>query len=331
MTLAAAGLLAAFSCVAAQAETCSLAQMASLDMTILPDGRFAVPVTINSTQHEFLVDTSGVFSAITGESVEKLGLKEAPTNMEMYGVNGKERISTVDVDSFKVGNNEATHFHLMGYRPNPQPQKQDEKSESQKIDGILAPDFLNLFDIELDFANKKMNLFSQDHCPGKVVYWTRGGFAELPFHHTGGVIAAIPHIDFQMTLDGQDVSTDLDTGSATSWLRHKMALQVFGVDETSPGVTKSALSTDAMPVYHKQFGSLTLGGLSVQNPQVDIIVDQMENAFRMEHSEKSRDDPMYGSHLSPEQFTLGMNVLSKLHLFIAYKEHVVYLTAADAH
>ncbi len=51
----------------------------------------------------------------------------------------------------------------------------------------------------------------------------------------------------------------------------------------------------------------------------------------MAHSEKSRDDPVYGAHVSLEQLTLGMNVISKLHIYVAYKEHKVYVTAADAH
>jgi hypothetical protein len=315
----------------ASAENCSLGLMAALDITMMPDGRFAVPVSINGTTHEFMVDTSGVFSALAEESAHKLGLKEIETPMELYGVKGKEHIYSVNIDSFKVGNVEAKHFHLVVSRGGKQGSQQDPPQDAMVVDGFLAPDFLNLFDVELDFAAKKMNLFSQDHCPGKVVYWTQGGHVELPFHYTAGTINAVPHINFQMTLDGHDISTDLDTGSANSWLRSKAALQMFDVDEKSPGVARSPLNSDAVPTFRKQFALLSLGGLTVQNPQVDIIPDQEEASFRMEHSEKSRDDPIYGANFNPEDFTLGMNVISKLHLYIAYKKHKIYITAADAH
>jgi len=328
--LAAGGFSALFG-MGAQAQTCSLAQMASLDMTIFPDGRFAVPVSVNGTAHEFMVDTSGVYTEISEPAAQKLGLKETETNATMYGIGGKVKIYATRVDSFKIGNNEAKGFHLA---VNASKEFSGEKEPSPGaivIDGLLAPDFLNLFDVELDFSAKKMNLFSQDHCPGKVTYWTRGGFAQLPFHYTGGTIAMVPHIDIEMTLDGQSMTTDLDTGSANSWLRQSAASRIFGIDDKSPGVVKSPLSNDKFPMLRKQFTSLTMDGLTVQNPQIDLIADVEENAFRMDHSEKSRDDPVYGANFSLEPLTLGMNVLSKLHLYIAYKEHKIYATSADAH
>ncbi len=196
---------------------------------------------------------------------------------------------------------------------------------------MLSPDFLSLFDVEFDFAAKKMYLFSQDHCPGKVVHWTRDGYAELPFQYTGGPIGITPHIRLRMTLDGHEVSTNVDTGAAGSTISRRSASLIFGVDETSPGVVKSQYWSDQFPVYRKQFASLALGGLAVQNPQVDILPDLEEKAFRMAHSERSRDDPIYGSKLEGEEFTLGMNVLSKLHVYIAYKEHKIYITSVDAH
>ena len=76
---------------------------------------------------------------------------------------------------------------------------------------------------------------------------------------------------------------------------------------------------------------LQLGGVAVQHPMIDIVPDQMDSSFKMAHSEKSRDDPIYGEEMKPEDLSLGMNVLSKLHLYIAYKEHKIYATAADAH
>ncbi|MBV9692184.1 MAG: hypothetical protein JO261_00650 [Alphaproteobacteria bacterium] len=57
----------------------------------------------------------------------------------------------------------------------------------------------------------------------------------------------------------------------------------------------------------------------------------MEQAYRMSHSEKSRDDPIYGDNFRPEEFILGMNVLSKLHVYIAYKERKIYITPVDQH
>lgn len=300
----------------AAAQTCSLQLMASLDMTMLPDGRFAVPVSVNGTTLEFMVDTAGVFSEISTTAANELGLKTMATGSEMYGVSGKIRISSALASSFMLGRNEAKNFHLAAVDLPDDP--------VTHLKGILSLDMLDLFDVELDFAKKKMNLFSQDHCPGKVVYWTMGGFADVAFHQT-------EHIRFDMTLDGQRVSTALDTGSATTWIRHKIAVRDFGFDDTAPGVERSPISSEAMPAFRKQFGLLAIGGVAVQNPVIDVLSEHMEDAFRMAHSEKSRDDPVYGTQFGLEDLTLGMNVIGKLHLYIANKEHKIYVTAADAH
>ncbi len=144
--LAAAG-FAALLASGAQAQTCSLAQMASLDMTALPDGRFTVPVSINGTMHPFMVDTGGVFSKIAPGVAQKLGLSEGPTRAEIYGAVGKLHLSVVDVDSFKVGNNEAKRFHLAV--------TDDDTDPQGGVDGVLGPDLLILFDVELDFREQQ--------------------------------------------------------------------------------------------------------------------------------------------------------------------------------
>ncbi len=89
-------------------------------------------------------------------------------------------------------------------------------------------------------------------------------------------------------------------------------------------------SSSGLSVYQKKFGVLHLGGVDAPSPTIDVLPDQYENAFRQEHSEKSRDDPIYGTTMPAEELVVGTDVLSKLHVFIAYKEHKIYLTAADA-
>jgi predicted aspartyl protease len=304
------------------AQTCGLVQMASLDITMLPEGRIAVPVTINGTPREFMVDTAGVYSSVSDDLVRALGMKKTATGGKIYGVGGSTSIFSVKADSFMIGKNEAKDFHFIVDNP----------YAGAKYDGVLAADMLTLFDVDIDMANKKLNLFSQDHCPGKVVYWTRSGYAELPFRLSGSVVSGNRdnHIDVTMQLDGHDLSTNVDTGSFRTWVRMKAASRTLGFDESAPGVERESKADD-IAVYKGQFKSLTMGGVTVNNPAIDIIADKMEDAYRMEHSEKSRDDPVYGQELSVEDLYLGMTTISKLHMYIAYKERKLYITAVDAH
>ncbi|MBV8976285.1 MAG: aspartyl protease family protein [Alphaproteobacteria bacterium] len=331
-TWAAAAALAIVLGEGLHAETCNLGLMASLDMTMLPDGRFAVPVSLNGKSFEFLVDTGGVYTATHDQIAKALNLEEVPVHGDIYGSAGKISMAAANIASLKLGQVELKDFHIAIEKVlSPVGDKAPPSPEADRIAGFLAPDLLSLFDVELDFASKKMNLFSQDHCAGKVVYWTQGGHAELPFRFMNGRIGGDPHIDLDMTLDGHTVETMLDTGSAGSWLMKKPAVQIFALDEHSPGVVASPYAAEGFPAFRKQFGSLSFGGLAVQNPLVDILPPLMEQAYRMSHSEKSRDDPIYGDNFRPEEFILGMNVLSKLHVYIAYKERKIYITPVDQH
>jgi len=320
--LAAAVLALSLSAAQADTPSCSLGLMASLDMTAMPDGRFTVPVSINGAVHPFMVQTGGVFSQVAPRVANALALPQTPTRADVYGVNGKVHMNSAEVDSLKIGAIEAKRFHLAvagtdaGY---------------QGYDGTLDPDVLIQFDLELDFANSKVNLFSQDHCPGKVVYWTKGAYVTLPFRMISGPATVNHHIVFTTTLDGHDLSTDLDTSAPTTVLFHRPAVEYFGFDEKSPDVTLAPDKIDGLPVYRKRFGTLHLAGIDAPNPIIDVIPDQEMAGFHQEHSEKSRDDPIYGNMIEPSALYLGTDVLRKLHVYIAYKEHKVYATAADAH
>ena len=112
----------------------------------------------------------------------------------------------------------------------------------------------------------------------------------------------------------------------------ELARSVFGLSETSPGMEAiPSAKPDDLFQYRYRFKTLSLDGLAVNNPLVYILPDAAEKAFRHNHDAKMDIDAIYGQHLSGPELVLGTNVLSKLHLFISYKEKVLYLTAADAH
>jgi hypothetical protein len=55
-----------------------------------------------------------------------------------------------------------------------------------RVTVILGLDILTMFDVELDLAHHKINLFAKDHCPGKVIYWTKNaGVASVPMKFYG--------------------------------------------------------------------------------------------------------------------------------------------------
>src|SRR5262249_21782194 len=122
--------------------------------------------------------------------------------------------------------------------------------------GTVGSDILRNFDLDFDFANKKFNLFSPEHCVGQVVYWTSGGAARIPFRFD-----TQHRIQFTMKLDGKDVDAVLDTGNPVSHLSKPIASRLFDVDETSQGTEPG--DDGGKPGFHHRFSTLTVGGVTV--------------------------------------------------------------------
>jgi predicted aspartyl protease len=290
--------------------------MAALPMTEV-GGRFAVPASINGETHPFLVDTGGIYSSLAESIVQRQRLNEVSiSGTDIFNVKGEKFKKGVSIDSLKVGDNEARHFHML-VRETP------ERDE----DGIIAPDLLQLFDVELDFAAHKMNLFSPDHCSGKVAYWAKE-YAAIPFKMPDGY-----HIVAPVTLDGHTLMAYFDTGAASTFLSQRIAEAIFSAGPDASGTEKrpGAQPQDLVQYQHR-FQSLAFGGVSVANPLIYLLPDEAEKAIRKNyHDQKSIDDPVYGLQLSLPRLTIGENVIKRLHVYIAYKEKVMYVTAADAH
>lgn len=64
-------------------------------------------------------------------------------------------------------------------------------------------------------------------------------------------------------------------------------------------------------VYRYPFQSLTFQGITVQNPDVAITVQDRPDA-------------------SAPKFLIGIGVLRQLHMYISYKDQMLYVTQAEA-
>jgi len=302
------------------ADDCSLKEYASLDMGNV-ENRVVVPVTIGGKEFHFMIDTGGVYSSIDEDVVAALGLRIRPLDtryFELYNTSGEVAAHYADVQDFALGPIRLDHFNMIVTDHKP--------GEKPIVDGVLAPDFLSKVEVDFDFANHKLNFFSQDHCPGKVVYWSPSSFAEADFKYS------FSHIVFMMTLDGHDVETVLDTGSPRTLISENFSQRVMGVDEKTPGVESPPDGDDKELIpFGYRFKSLSAGGLAINNPLIYILADRVKEAFRKNHNDKQDYDPVYGTNITVPDVILGYNVWSKLHLFVSYKERKLYFTPVVPH
>lgn len=168
--------------------------------------------------------------------------------------------------------------------------------DSGNVAGRLSLASLREYDVDIDFASHRLNFFSPDHCPGLIAYWAPDVMAVLPFTLNNGQI----HIP--VTLDGQAMSAVLSTGASQTFMNGKDALRLFKLGDTAPDKTSAA-----------HFETLTIGDVTIKNPQVIILPEQAHSP---------------GAGRLPE-IALGMDVLAQLHLYAAFQEGKLYITPAD--
>jgi hypothetical protein len=331
---------AAIACAApAYAQGCGpLKRISSVDLLPLSGGRVAVPVTINGEPKKLLLSTAGDFTTLNAALVKELNLEALTTQrVKLIDSAGNASQMYVHAQSLQIGTLEGKDFPFM-ITPDPI------IGESAAFDGVMAADLMAHYDVELDFAAHKINFFSQDHCPGRVVYWPASAVAVVPFQEHGPLPAGLGeqpgrfamhddfHIRVPVTLDGKNFLATISTGSPRSTMTAAAAKYKFGITADSPDSVPLGL-VDRDPgqkIFGHTFSSLTLDGITVTNPHFAVLPD-------LAGSKDPYNSLLPGSrtqHVDEglvSEITMGMDVLRRLHIYVAFDEKKLYITPAASH
>jgi predicted aspartyl protease len=309
-------LLPAMNTAPAAAAACGGLQIIdSLEMTPLPSGRPAIKVTIADTPRTMLIDTGGAVSSVTQQTVQELGLTQIQNGRGLRGVNGAFTSVLARLPSIAIGRLQQANA-LYYVLPN------SDASGTAEFDGILGGEFFKQYDADLDFTSGKLNLFLQDHCAGQVVYWAPVA-AVVPF-----TLNASNHITFRVELDGKRIQAMLDTGASNTVLNLTDARRTFAVDVSAADVEKVGELTGGYTasIYRRRFKTLAFEGVTIDNPMIVLMPDMMNGTVIA--------TPQTGSLISGDRsglpsLILGMSTLSRMHVYIAYKERKLYITSAS--
>jgi predicted aspartyl protease len=274
-----------------------LKMIASTDLVPFDDLHL-LPMTVNGQQMHFLLDTGGVYTQIGETAANRAGLSIQYGATEVVNAGGTTSGRYAKVGSLSMGGITGTDLYLR-ISPSEVPG-----------DGLMALDVLRQSDVELDFAKKKINYFLPDHCRGKVIYWPHGDVAMVRISLWGDQWIKVP-----VTLDGKKFTAIIDTGASHTVMSRQTAKEYFNLTETSPGMEPGGNVNDdpRLPSHRYRFSSLSLDGVTMKNPRIVIIPDKWnEMSGRMELPE----------------ITLGMDLLKNLHLYFAFEERSLYITAA---
>jgi len=325
-----------FSSPAMAAEECGpLKEITTLEATRLPDSSvLTVNAMLNGKARPMIVQTGAMISTLRESALEDLGAK-AIANSNIIVVSGRTQSSQkfTQLDSFSLG---AFGVARMQFQVPP------DTAEERPWAGVLASDVFSLYDMEVDAAGRKIRFFDKKHCDGQVLYWNPTAIAILPFQsqlatadrsRTGfnTYFERGSGIYVPVTLDGKNVIASVSTGSDSSAMGARMAKFIFGVTADSPGSTPQS-SPDGNPAnapFLHVFPTLTFDTVTVTNARVLVYPedDSIAQSDVMGRSDTRlrRDNSYFVEHM-----TIGMNILQRLRLYIAYSERKLYITPATA-
>ena len=194
----------------ASAQECTkkLRLMASLPMTQIGNGgQVTIPVGFNGVEKRFLLDTGGIAMQVSSKIADELKLPQVQSRLGLYSATGDVSRNMTRVKDFTLGAMRAPSLEV-------------QVSDHGDLDGLFVPLGWRAF----DFAGGKMNIFSKDHCEGKVVYWPAQALAVVPIVFRGGQIT-VP-----VTIDGRTLTAVIDTGATSTIMRLDTARRAFDLD-----------------------------------------------------------------------------------------------------
>ena len=325
--------LFALACAApAFADDCApLKLIASLETTPISSdsSAFTIQAKLNDTLTPMLVSTGSLISTLDQSAVNTLGL-HAVANSSVILVQDRKQSSEsfVEVADFHLG---AIHVKRMQFEVPP------DSDAARKWSGILGSDLLSVYDLEINPSGHQLNFFAKDHCPGHVLYWKPTALAVLPFQtqlptanntRTGfnlyfqrGAAIFIP-----VKLDGHDVEATISTASQYSSMSASMAKFMFGVTADSPGSTPQPSGDSQRASFIHVFPTLTFDTVTVTNARVLIYPDPdiaNADAFKRTDTRLRQQTGYFTQHMS-----IGMDVLRRLRMFVAFSENKLYITPA---
>ena len=293
-------------------ETCTLRKIAGVKARLDNGNKVLIAAKLGEAPVWFQLDTGAEFSIIRRAVADRLGIPVRDTPNHVYSAAGKDVSDQARVPSLTLGEAVSRDEVFWVYPGG------SDGTDDYPV-GLFGADYMQNYDVEIDLAGGMVNLFSQDHCKGKVVYWAKEYFA-LPIH-----VDREGRITLAAELDGEDLTALLDTGAWSSALEQSVAAHRMGITTDSPNMVRAGTAGDGqgntLPFWKFPFKTLKLNGVTIHNPDIAVAAIIGTRNIGM------------GVHMKdvlPYDMLLGMNLLSKFHLYIAYREEMIYYTLATA-
>jgi len=290
---------------AAQQAACTkqLKMVDEIKMESKGPGPSSVPVEINGTKHNLTFATAGTATQISEDTAKELNLPIASGgDVALFDREGRPTSNYVTVSTFTLGKLEG----------------KDVKIPVSPAGGFggggggagkLSLNHMLPYDVDVDFGTDTLKFFDQDHCPGGVLYWQASVVGVMPITIDGG------RVTVPVTIDGKELLGVIDTAASGLTIKEEVAEKILGMEANSEGKAHTGtLALGTIGLKNTKFTVVSNGAIEVRNSPTGTIRNQVI-AARIA--------------LEKPEVVIGMDLLRKLHLYMAFGEKKLYITPAS--
>jgi hypothetical protein len=284
-----------------QPPHCVLEQRGTVDLLIANE--ILVPVTIDGHAGHLVLNVGDGGTFLWDTFVKEAALRRRVNNglnleFQSHVVRWTARFQEFRLGSLSFGKGELMVTPPVWTAPSAPP--------GVRVIGALGMDLFHSLDFELDFANRKLNVFSQHRCSGDPVYWTEE-YAALPLHRD-----SVGNAYVTLEVEEKKLQAMLVMGNELSALSADAARRLFGI--------RRAPESDG----HYVALSVTAPGLKAANVRISLRPAQTECALRTSGVAR------YVNCEGVYPLEVGRKFFQALRLYFATKERVLYVSAAHA-
>jgi tetratricopeptide (TPR) repeat protein/predicted aspartyl protease len=260
-----AALLALGAAHAAGADSCKLAQVAQLPVT-MQGMRPLVHAAINGTDALFIADSGAFFSMLTPAAARQFNLELQHTAVGFYvtGVGGSAETWITTVKTFKIFDVELHKIPFL---------VAGNDDLGYGAVGLLGQNVFRVGDVDYDLANGMISIMRPlgDCSHTSLAYWVKGQpYSVIDIE---AATSEKPHTTGEAYLNGKKIRVVFDTGAAASVLTLDAARSA-GVTPNSPGVkpggSSHGIGHHVAQSWIAPFPSFKIGDEEVRNTHLRI-------------------------------------------------------------
>ncbi len=247
-------LLPLAACAGAPAGPCRLQQLADLPVT-LDGNRLDVTARVNGAETRLVLDTGAEATVLATGTIAALQLPRSQRSASRLGGVGGVVVNADAYADLDVGG--------IGVR------RRFAVADIPGVGGLLGADVLSGSDVELDLPNRRVRLWRAPGCGAADLPWS-GPRLTVPVEVTGGDLVRVTAM-----LDGRAVPALIDSGASRSLVKTDAADAGVAQD---PAIVARGLDGGAIGVRLHRFGTLAVGGDTVDGPRIGVAAFELRPA-----------------------------------------------------